>query len=103
MSGGQPYEGFVPITLLLPGQRSEGKAWKRAGHRLLEHIELEKRSFLPVVEAEAFDLSGRDQAPMQLPVIAVNTARITAVIPGDAVTAIHTPVGSRSQEPVPGA
>lgn len=86
-------EGFVPIAVELPGQRITGKAWKKAGRRLLEHIEQEHRLFLPVVDAEVADLSGSPKAVRRLPVIALRTASITAIIPGDRVTAAAS--GSR--------
>jgi len=89
MPDGEDYRGFVPVTVLLPGQRIEGNAWKEAGQRLLEHIEGQKRQFLPIVEARIFDLSRPDEAPTMLPILAVNTTAITAIIPGDVVTPVH--------------
>ena len=89
MPNGEDYQGFVPITLMLPGQRIEGSAWKEGGQRLLEHIEAQKRQFLPIVEARIFDLSRPDEAPSMLPVLAVNTTAIMVIIPGDVVTPVH--------------
>lgn len=82
----EEYQGFVPIIVFLPGKRIEGKAWKEGARRLLEHIETEKRQFLPIVQARVSDLTTPDQEPEQVPVIAVNRAAITAIIPGDVVT-----------------
>jgi hypothetical protein len=75
--------------LFIAGQRIEGKAWKEAHRRLLEQIEGQKRQFLPVVEAKIFDLSKPDDTPTVLPVVAVNTAAITTIVPGDAVTPLE--------------
>ena len=89
----QAYQGFVPITLLLPGQRIEGKAWKFANRRLLQQIEEDQRQFLPLVFARIFELDGSTgQNPPELPVLAVSTRKILAIIPGD----ITTPVAPRS-------
>jgi len=85
----EAYQGFVPVTLLLPGQRIEGKAWKFANRRLLQQIEEDRRQFLPLVSARIFELDvGRDQDPQELPVLAVSTQRILAIIPGDATTPV---------------
>lgn len=90
MAYGELEEGFVPITVELPGKRITGKAWKRAGRRLLEHIEEENRLFLPIVDAEVLDLSSRRRSRQRLPVLAVRTASVSAIIPGDRVTAART-------------
>jgi len=90
MAYGELEEGFVPIAVELPGQRITGKAWKRAGRRLLEHIELGNRLFLPIVDAEVLDLSGERKSSQRLPVIAVRTASIVTIIPGDRVTAAQS-------------
>ncbi len=81
----EAYQGFVPVTLLLPGQRVEGKAWKFANRRLLQQIEEDKRQFLPVVSARIYE-SGVEQEPEEIPVLAVSTQRILAIIPGDVTT-----------------
>ena len=81
----EAYQGFVPVTLLLPGQRIEGKVWKFANRRLLQQIEENKRQFLPVVSARIYE-TGAEQEPEELPVLAVSTQRILAIIPGDVTT-----------------
>ena len=82
----EEYQGFVPLVVLLPGKRIEGKAWKAANRRLLQHIEKEARSFLPIVEARVYDLCRpRRKVPVRLPVVAVNTRLVTEIIPGDMV------------------
>ena len=81
----EAYQGFVPVTLLLPGQRIEGKAWKFANRRLLQQIEEDQRQFLPLVSARIYEAGG-DQDPEELPVLAVSTQRILAIIPGDVTT-----------------
>jgi len=85
----EAYQGFVPVTLFLPGQRIEGKAWKFANRRILQQIEEDRRQFLPLVSARIFELGGDpDQRPEELPVLAVSTQRILAIIPGDATTPV---------------
>jgi len=92
----EAYQGFVPVTLFLPGQRIEGKAWKFANRRILQQIEEDRRQFLPLVSARIFELDGDpDQRPEELPVLAVSTQRILAIIPGDATT----PVARRNSLP----
>jgi hypothetical protein len=81
----EAYQGFVPVTLLLPGQRIEGKAWKFANRRLLQQIEEDRRQFLPLVSARIYE-SGVEREPEELPVLAVSTQRILAIIPGDVTT-----------------
>jgi hypothetical protein len=98
MSRGETFQGFVPITVLLPGQRIEGQAWKTGGQRLLQHVEQDGRRFLPVVEARVFDLSHPDASPTTFSVIAVNTAAITAIIPGDTATPVNATGGRRAHE-----
>ncbi|MGD0112218.1 MAG: hypothetical protein ABSD48_10155 [Armatimonadota bacterium] len=91
----EAYQGFVPVTLFLPGQRIEGRAWKFANRRILQQIEEDRRQFLPLVSAKIFELDGSpDQRPEELPVLAVSTQRILAIIPGDATT----PVAQRNGE-----
>jgi len=88
MTRDEGYEGFVPITVILPDRCIKGRAWKDAGRRLLDHIEQRKRRFLPIVDAEATGLTGEEPTPKKLPIIAVNTAAIISIIPGDTVTPV---------------
>jgi hypothetical protein len=86
----EAFQGFVPVTLLLPGQRIEGKAWKFANRRLLQQIEEDRRQFLPLVSARIFDIDGRrESGSTELPVLAVSTRRIVAIIPGDVATPVE--------------
>lgn len=87
MAVGEEYQGFVPLSVYLPGQRIEGKAWKFANRRLLQQIEEDKRQFLPVVEAKLYALeAGSARLVAEFDVLAVNKASITAIEPGDIVT-----------------
>jgi hypothetical protein len=83
MAATEEYQGFVPVTLFLPGQRIEGKVWKEGARRLLQHIEAQQRQFLPVVEARVFDLAKPDAAATEHAVLAVSMRSIRAIIPGD--------------------
>ena len=89
----ESYQGFVPVTILLPGRRIVGMAWKFGNRRLLQQIEEDKRQFLPIVTARIFDLtSPAKEQPEELPVVAVSTNQMIAIIPGD----VATPVGKKS-------
>jgi len=97
----EAYQGFVPVTLLLPGQRIEGKAWKFANRRLLQQIEEDRRQFLPLVSARVFDLgAGAGEQPQEVPVLAVSVQSILAIIPGDATTPMaQRHLDSRAEAP----
>jgi hypothetical protein len=87
MNMGEEFEGFVPISVYLPGQRVDGKAWKFANRRLLQQIEEDTRDFLPVVDAKLYTLNkGSATLTAEFAVLAVNKRNTTAIEPKDAVT-----------------
>jgi len=89
MSETEAYQGFVPVTVLLSGQRIEGKAWKFANRRLLQQIEEDRRQFLPLVSVRVYKLdAGCADQPEELPVLAVSTRHILAIVPGDTTTPV---------------
>ncbi|MBE9565425.1 MAG: hypothetical protein IMF16_01595 [Proteobacteria bacterium] len=87
MSMREDFEGFVPISVYLPGQRVDGKAWKFANRRLLQQIEEDTRDFLPIVDAKLYTLD-KDSAILtgEFAVLAVNKRNATAIEPKDAIT-----------------
>jgi hypothetical protein len=87
MAAREEYQGFVPITIHLADVRIEGQVWKLANHRLLEHLEADRRAFLPVVQARVFRLEGGvESVQAEHEVIAVNKSQILTFVPGDTVT-----------------
>jgi len=87
MAAREEYQGFVPVTIQLADARIEGQVWKLANCRLLEHIEADRRAFLPVVQARVFRLEGGGESvPAEHEAIAVNKSLILTLVPGDTVT-----------------
>jgi len=87
-------QGFVPVSILMHGQRVEGKAWKFANRRLLQQIEEDKRQFLPVVEAKLYRVQGGcSELAAEFAVLAVSKAAIIAIEPKDTVTPLDRPQG----------
>ncbi len=86
MSVTEEYEGFVPVSVHLAGQRVEGKAWKFAHRRLLQQIEEDKRQFIPLVEARLYRLEGQEaHLTGEFEVLAVNKSGVLAIEPKDTV------------------
>jgi hypothetical protein len=85
----EEFQGFVPVSLFLPGQRVEGRIWKFANRRLLQQIEQDRREFVPVVEARLFAVEGdAERAAGQFDVLAVRKSAVTAIVPQDTVTPV---------------
>ena len=82
----EEFQGFVPVSLHLPSQRIDGKAWKFANRRLLQQIEEDKRQFLPIIEAKVYAVDGESARPTgEFDVLAVNRSAVTAIEPKDTV------------------
>jgi hypothetical protein len=87
MAASEEFQGFVPVSILMPGQRLQGKVWKFANRRLLQQIEDDKRQFLPVIEAKLYNVVGDSmELSAEFDVLAVSKAAMLAIEPKDTVT-----------------
>lgn len=92
MSYREEYQGFVPVSVYLPGQRVDGRAWKYANRRLLQQIEEDSRQFIPLTEARVYALTGEESRLVgEFDVLAVSKAAIAAIEPKDSVTPSSPP------------
>jgi hypothetical protein len=88
----EEYQGFVPVSIHIQGQRIDGRVWKFAKRRLLQQIEEDRRQFVPLVDAKLYELQGKSERLVsQFDVLAVSKRAIRAIEPGDTVTQVSSP------------